>query len=321
MSDNISPAQFQLLVDQIAALQSEIKTLCSAQQTPSTSSSNPSTVSVQQLKEPKISMPEEFHGNKKKAQNFIYQCQTVFLAQQARYRTDTEKILFAISYLKSAAFDWVSPYMKESRYTTEFPTFSVFEEKFLAIFGDPNQKRLAENKLMNLRQGNRPCSYLVSEFQRLLLEAGWSEKAPSVFEIFYKTLNEDVKDEISRFDRPETISEYFNLAVKIDNRIFERKQEKQNSSASNRPKTTFNSSNRSPRSGKSHTNHLKPFMTNNVAATRGKLTDEEKERRKKEGLCIYCGESGHLLKDCDQRKGRNSAASSSTRSENSKAQH
>ena len=76
---------------------------------------------------------------------------------------------------------------------------------------------------MMIKQGNRPCSHLVSDFQRLIMEAGWSITAPSVFEIFYKALNEDVKDEIAKQDRPVTTNEYFKMAIKIDNRLNKRK--------------------------------------------------------------------------------------------------
>ena len=34
----------------------------------------------------------------------------------------------------------------------------------------------------------------------------------------------------------------------------------------------------------------------------GRLTTEERERRIKEGLCLYCGEKGHVAQDCPKSK-------------------
>ena len=35
-----------------------------------------------------------------------------------------------------------------------------------------------------------------------------------------------------------------------------------------------------------------------IGRVRGPLTNEEKQRRRAQGLCLYCGKSGHLVKDC-----------------------
>ena len=45
-----------------------------------------------------------------------------------------------------------------------------------------------------------------------------------------------------------------------------------------------------------------------MGAARTKLTEEEKEHRKKNGLCFYCGEKGHMSRDCQKRKAVNNQA-------------
>ena len=35
-----------------------------------------------------------------------------------------------------------------------------------------------------------------------------------------------------------------------------------------------------------------------IGRVRGPLTREEKQRRRTQGLCLYCGKAGHLVKDC-----------------------
>ena len=43
-----------------------------------------------------------------------------------------------------------------------------------------------------------------------------------------------------------------------------------------------------------------------IGRIRGPLTSEEKQCRRAQGLCLYCGKTGHLVKDCQGpgKKGR-----------------
>jgi hypothetical protein len=43
---------------------------------------------------------------------------------------------------------------------------------------------------------------------------------------FYKTLKTEVKDELHMKDRPAILTEYITMAVKIDNRQYERRMER-----------------------------------------------------------------------------------------------
>ncbi|OMH80373.1 hypothetical protein AX774_g6193 [Zancudomyces culisetae] len=43
---------------------------------------------------------------------------------------------------------------------------------------------------------------------------------------FYEGLKEEFKDLLACFDRPDSFSEFIDLAIKIDNRLFERNLEK-----------------------------------------------------------------------------------------------
>ena len=35
-----------------------------------------------------------------------------------------------------------------------------------------------------------------------------------------------------------------------------------------------------------------------IGRVRGPLTNEEKQKRRAQGLCLYCGKAGHLVRDC-----------------------
>ena len=45
---------------------------------------------------------------------------------------------------------------------------------------------------------------------------------------FYQGLKDDVKDELIKQNRPKDFADYVAMAVRIDNRLFERRMEKRN---------------------------------------------------------------------------------------------
>jgi hypothetical protein len=65
---------------------------------------------------------------------------------------------------------------------------------------------------------------MASKFSRLAADAEWTDQ--SLLRAFYNALNEDVKDILTGYDRPEKLSEFIQLAIRVDNRLFERRQEK-----------------------------------------------------------------------------------------------
>jgi hypothetical protein len=102
-------------------------------------------------------------------------------------------------------------------------------------------------------------------------------------------LKNEVKNEIARSDRPTTLVRMIDLAVTIDNRLYERKMEQGGLYG-----TFSREKNQQPR-----TKHQWPEPMELDAAFRGttrrggNLSREEMERRKKKKLCFTCGASDH----------------------------
>nr|XP_008287696.1 PREDICTED: uncharacterized protein LOC103362935 [Stegastes partitus] len=104
---------------------------------------------------------------------------------------------------------------------------------------------------------------------------------------------EELKDELASRDMPDTLEALISLAIKIDNRLRERRREK----ATRARRLTF-----SPKPAVVP-NHS-PDRTSPVAAEepmqlgRTHLTPEERERRMQGSLCLYCGQAGHYAVKC-----------------------
>ncbi|KAA1471653.1 hypothetical protein DENSPDRAFT_776928, partial [Dentipellis sp. KUC8613] len=62
----------------------------------------------------KANMPKDFTGERSDLQNFIDNCELMFIANKAKIKSDDGKIAFALSFFTSGtAADWRRNWMKE----------------------------------------------------------------------------------------------------------------------------------------------------------------------------------------------------------------
>lgn len=72
-----------------------------------------------------------------------------------------------------------------------------------------------------------------------------------------------------------------------------------------------NSASSAPNKGSSSKDKPKNSISDKLGKN-GKLIGEERERRLKEGLCLYCGEKGHIAHDCPKSKAAKARAATVT---------
>ena len=191
-------------------------------------------------------------------------------------------------------------------------------------------------KPLRLRQTSSASSYSTL-FQQIVSFLEWDDAALSY--AFYNGLKDSVKDELAKDDRPATLSALMEKAIKIDNRQFERSREKQASLARSLPPTTAtqqrfipthlvqrsvrslatpsSSLARSPQtiiektSSIKEETSIKPTNLNPGRSLRssGKLPDTERAFRLQNNLCLYCGQSGHSVKNCVTLQQKNQSLS------------
>src|SRR6201981_3407122 len=171
---------------------------------------------------------------------------------------------------------------------------------------------------------NQKITKYVVEFNRYASQVhGYGEGA--LRHHFYNGLPEWLKDEIARVGKPASLNEMQVLAQQIDMHYWERKAEQachskstaSNPSSSNQPScstkgakpasppSTSNPSSTSNSSGKSSKgsgqSQKKSSSMSNLSSKLGKdgkLTNEEHHHRFKNNLCMFCGQAGHIAKDC-----------------------
>ena len=223
-----------------------------------------------------------------------------------RFASDTERVLWTVTLFRGAALNWVEGFVQDylknhnngavsramQKDTIEiFHTFDGFKEKLMRVFGEVDEKRQASREVQSLKQRGSAATY-TAEFQRNAVKTGWNDEA--LKEQYYRGLKDAVKDDIAREERPEALEDLIELAIKIDNRNYERALEKRG----HYNPGTFRGT------GRNHRSNNGPQPMELDATGRQELTPQEKQKHMQERLCFNCGKPGHMARNCKSGKGR-----------------
>jgi hypothetical protein len=240
--------------------------------------------------------PESFSGDRNKLPTFLAQCKLKFL-NNPQFNTDNDKICYAISFLKDTAFQWIEPQLTEGQ--PPYQEWEAFEEALTASFGDPDPAETARTKLSYLRQLKSVAEYW-TEFHGISLKTDFDNTA--LMHYFRRGLKRDIQERWTHLENePETLEALKDWAIKTDNKIFAFKRE---------------SSRMNPlpygRSGFSNVDRRVTTPMELDATRFTKLSNEEKEKRRRNNLCMYCGKGRHYSNNCPAKNNRGSFMAAET---------
>ena len=272
---------------------------------------------------PKIANPEYFKGDRLLLTNFVSQCQLKFAGEPSRFHDEKAKIYFAGSYLREGPYSWFQPLISaDSRGhpPPEFSSFEAFADALTTIYGDPNLVITSERELRALRQTTSVAQY-IADFQRLRQYVKHNE--PALIDQFYHGLRDNVKDKLVNGPRSETLAEMMKAAATYDARIQERILERKTTSTtlavpsrsssstpSNVPFTPSRTPSpaaplqRPPVPVSTRPAPIAPRAPNSdgtipmVLDSTRSVSATERERRRINNLCFYCGLPGHSVMNC-----------------------
>jgi hypothetical protein len=269
----------------------------------------------------KVNAPSEFSGQRNQVKTFKLQCLTYLTLNADKLNTNRKKLLFLTSYLRGPAYEWILPHLEDFLEHPEFNDLkattkvvmagpTAFFNEMQSTFGYGNEQMEAERALQTIQQRG-PVSKYKAEFQTLVVKTSWNDEA--ITAQFYRGLKEHIKDEIARGERPTTPKGMYDLAMKIDERIYERQMEKKGGFYQGRPNT------KAQRDVPAWRDNYYGLQKMQIDATKGKPGSNNKGPKKGQHQrpqtnkgtkdkssveCYECGKKGHYARDCNARKQR-----------------
>ena len=177
------------------------------------------------------------------------------------------------------------------------------------------------DKLLSLRQTGRAQVY-ANQFLDYRQYVSWDDKY-AIYH-FNRGLKDELWHDLKMFAEPATLLKWIKVVVNMDDKNYAINSDIKRREHKDPKKTDSKSNKSSSRSAQRANNGASSSSSNNYIPTNtasapstsastepvpmevdaikhGPLTTEERQRRFREGLCLYCGKGKHLASDCPNK--------------------
>ncbi len=238
--------------------------------------------------EPRLPTPEVYKGEPNLGRAFLVKCSMFFSLQLQTFATEESRVAFVLTLLSGRAALWGTAVWENHHPCCS--SFHALSEEMRRVFDRAVVGREAARRLADLRQGERSVSDFSIEFRTLAAECKWNEEAQ--WDMFLHGLADRIQGEIVCGELPTSLDGLIELALRVDSRLQQRDQR-------DRQWVTATQDYFSIKSGGtvSHRSNNEPMQVGGA-----RLSREERERRRRGGLCMYCGASGHFRVECPVKR-------------------
>jgi len=169
--------------------------------------------------------PGNLSGSADTLNAFLTECELIFELQPSRFVDDRTKVSYMISLLRGTPLLAERPLLSQIPRPIILEDFTLFVDYLRTNYGDPDEKGTARRKLKALRQIGPASSYF-AEFQQYIAILGWKDQDPIV-DRASDGLKPYLKDEVAKTGlQPRSLSDLISFIVPLDNRLYEREQER-----------------------------------------------------------------------------------------------
>ncbi len=276
---------FQEIVDHLKRVLTTMTTTTAATSVTTTTTSSTSNPPV--IASP-MARPAPYSGRVEECNGFLLQCLLALEMQPHLYPTERAKIAFIISSLSGRALQWAETIWAQAGTVTQ--SLSSFVKHLWEVFGTPVGDSSAGEQLYNLQQGNLSIHDYALKFRTLAAASGWDE-CP-LLTTYRQGLEPQLRLHLAAFDDTIGLERFIQLSIRVASRMHSCMEDQQD--LTNPIPFLCQPENVSPPEPVQE-----PMLVDNT-----RLSFTERHRRLSQGLCLYCGASGHAIATCHIRPPR-----------------
>uniref|UniRef100_A0A8C9VAE2 CCHC-type domain-containing protein n=1 Tax=Scleropages formosus TaxID=113540 RepID=A0A8C9VAE2_SCLFO len=224
--------------------------------------------------DPRLPPPTRFEGDSTRCAGFLMQCELVFASLPQVYGTSLSRVTYITSLLVGRALDWATATWGVNSQST----YEDFKTRFQAVFGPPPSDDSLNERLFEIRQGERTVADYALEFRTLAARSDWGGSA--LLASFRRGLDPRIRKEMVFRGDKWSLDRFIETAMAVDRAV--RPHEPRRRSTPERSGHEYGP--------------VEPMQLG-----RGRLSPTERRRRFQEALCLYCGEPGHRRIQCPVR--------------------
>ena len=310
-ADNLQ-AQNSALQEQINSLQGEL--IAKLKEKPSPASFTTAGTNLLHTRSVKHPDPPIYSGVRDELDKFLIQLRTKLLINHDYWPTNTDRLRYCLSRVEDKALDVVLPHFKpDDSITLANP--KEFMDLLTQAFGDPDKQHTAQRELDRLQMKKDPFANYIASFRKWSPDTGYDVVALKAK--LQQGLSQELKQLMIQHDVPEDFDDLASLLQKLDNRQraylaaarpygFNNFQtatvgQRRNNHASSQYNYALSTPSAFSTSGTTPTSSVTSLTPSDSVSNlglmpmdldgvkKGPLSEEEKLRRKRLGLCGYCG--------------------------------
>jgi hypothetical protein len=233
-------------------------------------------------------IPSAFNGDTRTSTGWALQLQAYTTLNKGIYDDDEKKIILALSLMtKGEAAKWAEAKLKKACADESYGTYLDFIKEFKATFFPKNMEQTAIRRISTLKQTGSVAAY-VSLFRTIIADTNITDEQTKIL-FFRNGLKRDIALAILNFETlPATVELWMEKALDIEVRktfttapSFSKAKDlyAMDVDRMGRDDEEEGDEEEAPRARKTY------------------LSPQEREKRRKNGLCFKCGKKG-LIKDC-----------------------
>ena len=255
----------------------------------------------------KISDPPMYDGNREALEGFVAQLRLKLFSDPTRFPTPTIRMAYIFNRLQGRAQAQVLPFIKGE--TIDLKDAEDIIQILHNAFGDPDPVATARAKLATLKQGKKEFNNYFAEFQMLVSKLSWNEDAK--LDALREGLSHDLRRLLLGRTKGLSFNELVTLCQETDteSRAIHLSEGRSHHQYPRNPQGHPHA--RAPTASAGPSAYQPPSSANqaphpdamdlSATGSRGKISEEERAARLREGRCLYCGGVGHMARHCPNK--------------------